>query len=166
MADAQHSALAQNITRMESQLQANQAELRANKAELQVELRANANEMAEMKEEMRSRIQLLMSRVAALSSQFQQAPGIFDGANQRKLDAENAGKQVSVKARQRQVAFFDMGLCFVCTDASKRADVLISEYPMFLCPISTLLQFERLPSVRMLTLSSSLHFIRLFALHV
>lgn len=95
------------LRKIEAELQANKAELQVNKAELQAELQANAREIAEVKEQMRANIQLVMSKMQALSTQNQHAPGIFDGAEFRKQEQEKM-KGGSVAVRHRQIAYFDM----------------------------------------------------------
>ena len=123
-------------------------------------------EMSRMREDLQSQNQLLLSKISALSSQNSNAPGrqscaqigvtsrmalgIFDGADRRKLEARQeklraSGQKVTRTVRQRQLAFFDMEVSN--SPVYQLCSSLVSvQYPMWLVPVSTLLQFEYLPS--------------------
>ena len=94
---------------------------------LQTQMEAQASAMTELRtqnQNMENRVQLeiealhdqnqlLLSKISALSSQNSNAPGIFDGADRRKLEAKQAkqrqsGQDVTRAVQQRQLAFFDM----------------------------------------------------------
>ena len=126
-----------------------------NNEEMFTKLEQRMNEMqvgmdAKMAD-LQSQNQLLLSKISALSSQNSNAPGIFDGADRRKLEAKQeklrqSGQKVTPAVRQRQLAFFDMECAFFkkcdrgCLFCSCYAD------PMWLIPVSTLLQCEHMPS--------------------
>ena len=77
-------------------------------------MRADMRAQTAKIDELQAQNQLLLSKISALSSQNSNAPGIFDGADRRKLEEKHAklresGKEVpTTVVRQRQLAFFDM----------------------------------------------------------
>ena len=71
------------------------------------------SEIEQLSTRAESQNQLLLSKISALSSQNSNAPGIFDGADRRKLEAKQKklrenGQKVAPTVRRRQLAFFDM----------------------------------------------------------
>ena len=60
-----------------------------------------------MKEEVQASVQLIMSKISA--GQFLNAPGLFEGADSRKLAQEQEEmKEGQIALRHRQIAYFDM----------------------------------------------------------
>ena len=76
------------------------------------EMRASQDEMRREMEGLHAQNQLLLSKISALSSQNSNAPGIFDGADRRKLESKQEkqrreGQKITPSVRRRQLAFFD-----------------------------------------------------------
>ena len=84
------------------------------------DLRSQNQELQSQTQELQSQNQLLLSKISALSSQNSNAPGIFDGADRRKMEAKHeqlrqSGQKVAPTVRHRQLAFFDMECEFLKT---------------------------------------------------
>ena len=85
-------------------------EMRTSQDEMQAsqdEMRTSQDEMRREMEELHAQNQLLLSKISALSSQNSNAPGIFDGADRRKREADGKNGPAA-GVGQRQLAFFDM----------------------------------------------------------
>ena len=97
------------MNRMREDLQSQNRELQSQNQELQTQ----TQELQSQTQELQSQNQLLLSKISALSSQNSNAPGIFDGADRRKMEAKHeqlrqSGQKVAPTVRHRQLAFFDM----------------------------------------------------------
>ena len=97
------------MNRMREDLQSQNRELQSQNQELQTQ----TQELQTQTQELQSQNQLLLSKISALSSQNSNAPGIFDGADRRKMEAKHeqlrqSGQKVAPTVRHRQLAFFDM----------------------------------------------------------
>ena len=101
------------MSRMGSDINRMRDELRSEMEQLNTQNQEQRNEMRLEMEQLQSQNQVLLSKISALSSQNSNAPGIFDGADRRKLEAKQKkllenGQKVAPTVRRRQLAFFDM----------------------------------------------------------
>ena len=93
-------------TRMDG-MRTSQAEMQASQDEMRRQMEERQDEMRREMEELHAQNQLLLSKISALSSQNSNAPGIFDGADRRKREADGKNGPAA-GVGQRQLAFFDM----------------------------------------------------------
>ena len=99
--------------RMRSEIQGEMNRMREDLQSQNRELQSQNQELQTQTQELQSQNQLLLSKISALSSQNSNAPGIFDGADRRKMEAKHeqlrqSGQKVAPTVRHRQLAFFDM----------------------------------------------------------
>ena len=91
----------------------------------QAKMMVSQDEMRREMEELHAQNQLLLSKISALSSQNSNAPGIFDGADRRKREADGKNGPAA-GVGQRQLAFFDMYVI------SLKSALIASLFPMVL----------------------------------
>ena len=91
----------------QDEMRTSQDEMRASQDEMRREMEELQDEMRREMEELHAQNQLLLSKISALSSQNSNAPGIFDGADRRKREADGKNGPAA-GVGQRQLAFFDM----------------------------------------------------------
>ena len=106
-------AVAELQTQMGSMEKRMRSEIQGEMNRMREDLQSQNQELQTQTQELQSQNQLLLSKISALSSQNSNAPGIFDGADRRKLEAKyeklrESGQKVAPAVRRRQLAFFDM----------------------------------------------------------
>ena len=107
------AALQTQMGNMEKRIDAQASDMRGEMGRMGSDMNRMRDEMRLEMEQLNAQNQLLLSKISALSSQNSNAPGIFDGADRRKLEAKHeqlrqSGQKVAPTVRHRQLAFFDM----------------------------------------------------------
>ena len=98
-------------SRLQQQMDAQASKMEGRMDDMRAELRRELGVQASQMTDLHSQNQLLLSKISALSSQNTNAPGIFEGADKRKLAQKQAqlrknGQKVTPGVRRRQLAFF------------------------------------------------------------